>query len=407
MALLCAAHRVAPFVIGYALLKDADPSKRIRNERTRAAIALSVVLTAFLVLAAAFLCIAAAVRLPQVVTDPLHLSPLWPYVGAPVGLLSVVAFVLLRVRQRSMLDLWLTVVMCLYAVEIPLSYYPSPVRFSIGWYTVRVIGFISSTLVLIILLYEIETLYTRLLDTVRAHQREREARLMTGDAVAAAIAHEIRQPLTSMITSADAGYRFLDRTMPNLSRAKEAFKQIAADGHRAGTLVGSTRAIFKNAPRTRAVLDVNELIRNALALESFALQKHQIRVGVEPNGQLLEVLGDRVQLQQVLINLILNAIDAMASGDGPRALCIKSAAHNDGGVVISVADTGKGINSEDVARIFNPLFTTKSDGMGLGLSICRAIVEAHDGRLWATPNTPQGAVFQFSLRAHDSEIARA
>ena len=230
---------------------------------------------------------------------------------------------------------------------------------------------------------------------------------MTGDAVATAIAHEIRQPLTSMITSADAGYRFLDRATPNLNRAKEAFKQIAADGHRAGTLVGSTRAIFKDAPRTRAVLDVNELIRDALALESFDLQKYQIRVEVEPNGQLPEVLGDRVQLQQVLINLILNAIDAMASGDGPRALCIKSEAHNDGGVVISVADTGIGINSEDAARIFNPLFTTKSDGMGLGLPICRAIVEAHDGRLWATANTPRGAVFQFSLRAHDSEIARA
>jgi C4-dicarboxylate-specific signal transduction histidine kinase len=222
---------------------------------------------------------------------------------------------------------------------------------------------------------------------------------MTGDAVAATIAHEVRQPLTSMITSADAGFRFLDRPTPNVDRAKEALKQIAADGHRAGAVVGSTRAIFKNAPRIRSVLDVNELIRDALALEQFDLQKHQILVQIEPKEPLPAVVGDRVQLQQVLINLILNATDAMAAEDGPRVLSVRSEPNIGGGVVISVADTGRGINSEDLERVFTPRFTTKSDGMGLGLSICRAIVEAHNGCLWVTQNLPQGAVFQFSLRA--------
>ena len=145
-----------------------------------------------------------------------------------------------------MLDLWLMVVMCLYPIEIPLSYYPVPVRFSVGWYSVRVFGFLSSTLVLIVLLYEIKTLYARLLGAVLAQRREREARLMTGDAVAATIAHEVKQPLTAMVTSADAGFRFLDRSVPNLDRAKEAFKRIVEDGHRAGEVVGSIRAMFKN-----------------------------------------------------------------------------------------------------------------------------------------------------------------
>lgn len=393
------------FVIGYALWRDADPSIRIWEGTTRAAIAVSVALTVSLVLATAFVCIAGAELLPGVVSDPLHLSPLWPYAGVPVGLLSVGALVVLWTRQRSMLDLWLMVVMCLYAVEIPLSYYPNPVRFSFGWYAVRIIGFASSTVILIVLLYEIEALYTRLLGAVRAHQREREARLMTGDAVAATIAHEIRQPLTSMITSADAGYRFLDRAVPNLPKAKEAFRQIAADGHRAGAVVGSTRAIFKNDPRTRAVLDVNELIADALALERFDLQKHQILVDVELNAERPGVLGDRVQLQQVLLNLILNAIDAMAAAEGPRVLRVKSQTHDLGNVLISVADTGRGVRSEDMARIFNPLFTTKSDGMGLGLSICRAIVEAHDGRLWVSANTPRGTVFQFYLRTTGPDSA--
>ena len=133
---------------------------------------------------------------------------------------------------------------------------------------------------------------------------------------------------------------------------------------------------------TRTSLDVNELIQEALALERGDLQKHGILVQAEPNRQLPEVRGDRVQLQQVLLNLITNAIDAMAAKEEPRVLRVKSEAYEGDGVVVSVADTGAGISSQDSERIFNPLFTTKSDGMGMGLSICRAIIEAHEGRLW-------------------------
>ena len=212
------------------------------------------------------------------------------------------------------------VVMFLYLIEVPLSYYPAPSRFSAGWYAVRIFGFLSSSLVLIVLLYEIETLYATLLGAVLAQRREREARLMTGDAVAASIAHEVKQPLTAMVTSADAGFRFLDRSTPNLDRAKEAFKLIAADGHRAGEVVESIRANFRGDVRTRTSLDVNELIREALALERGDLEKHRILVQAEPNEQLPEVRGNRVQLQQVLLNLITNAIDAMAAKDEPRVL---------------------------------------------------------------------------------------
>jgi signal transduction histidine kinase len=387
------------FVICYALSKDADPSKQIWQGTVRAAITQSVALTAVLVLAVAFLCIAGEALLPRVTLDSRRLSPLWPYVGAPVALLSLSAIVLLWIWRRSALDLWLMVVMFLYSIEIPLSYYPDPARFSVGWYTVRVFGILSSSLVLVVLLYEIETLYSRLLSAVLAQRRERQARLMTGDAVAASIAHEVKQPLTAMVTTADAGLRFLDRTMPNLDRAKEAFKQISADGHRAGAVVDSIRANFRNDEQTRTSLDLNELIQEALALERGNLQKHRILVQAEPNKQLPEVRGNRVQLQQVLLNLITNAIDAMAAKDEPRVLSVKSEAHEGDGVMISVADTGTGIGSQDAERIFNPLFTTKSDGMGMGLSICRAIIEAHEGRLWVTPNTPRGAVFQFTLHA--------
>jgi len=245
------------FVIGYALSKDADHGKRIWPGRVQAEIASSVTLTAAVVMAGALVCIGGEAYLPRVVLDSVHLGPLWPYVGAPVALLSVGALIVLWSRRRSALDLWLMVVMCLFSMEIPLSYYPDPERFSIGWYAVRVIGFVSSSLVLIVLLYEIRTLYARLLGAVLGQRREREARLMTGDAVAATIAHEVKQPLSAMITSADAGLRFLDRSTPDLDGAKGAFKRIAADGHRAGAVVGSIRGNFRSDVRKRTSVDVN------------------------------------------------------------------------------------------------------------------------------------------------------
>jgi signal transduction histidine kinase len=208
-----------------------------------------------------------------------------------------------------------------------------------------------------------------------------------------------------MVTTADAGLRFLDRSIPNLDKAKEAFKRIVADGHRAGEVVGSIRANFKSDVRDRTAFDLNELIQEALALGRGDLQKHGIVVQAEPNKQLPEVRGNRVQLQQVLLNLIMNAIDAMAAKDEPRILNVKSEAHEGDRVMVSVADTGTGINSQDADRMFNPLFTTKSDGMGMGLSICRAIIEAHEGHLWFAPNSPRGTVFQFTLHANSPASA--
>jgi C4-dicarboxylate-specific signal transduction histidine kinase len=257
---------------------------------------------------------------------------------------------------------------------------------------------VSGSLVLFVLLYEITMLYAQLLRAALAQRREREARLMTGDAVAATIAHEVKQPLSGMITNADAGLRWLDRPMPDLDEAKAAFKQIVADGHRAGSVIGSIRAIFKRDTRSRISLDINDLIGETLALLRGDLQKHRVLVQTEADKRLPRVLGDRIQLQQVLLNLITNAIESMADEDGPRILSVKCEVQA-GGVMVSVADTGAGIGAQDVGRIFNPLFTTKSGGMGMGLSICRSIIEAHDGRLVVAPNTPRGAVFQFVLGA--------
>jgi signal transduction histidine kinase len=387
------------FVIAYALLKDADPTKGMWQGSAGAAILSSGAMTAAIVCAATFLVTAGEAHLPRTMLDPVHFSTLWVYIAVCLALWSVLALIVLWSRWRSVLDLWLMVVMCAYVFEICLIDFPVPTRFSLGWYAGRVFGLLSGSLLLFVLMYEITTLYAQLLRAVRAQRREREARLMTGDAVAATIAHEVKQPLSAMITNADAAFRWLDRAMPDLDKAKAALKRIAADGHRAGAVIGGIRAIFKKDVRNRTSVDVNDLIGEALALVRGDLQKHRVLVRAEPNEQLPQVMGDRVQLQQVLLNLITNAIDSMAAKDEPRILCVKSDVRADGGVKVSVADTGTGIGSHDIDRIFDPLFTKKSDGMGMGLSICRSIIEAHNGRIWVAPNKPEGAVFQFVLLA--------
>jgi signal transduction histidine kinase len=346
--------------------------------------------------------------LPRIMLDQTRFVPEWPYVvGAPIAALCTLALVVLWLRRRSILDLFLMVVLCAYLIEIPPHYYPFPARFSTGWYAVRFTSLVSSSIVLVVLLYEIMALYRGLLGAVLRQRREREARLLTGDAVAASIAHEVRQPLTAMVTTADAGLRFLDRTTPNLDKAMQALRNIVADGHRAAAVVANIRANFKSDVQEKTSFDVNELIQEALALERGDLQRHGIHVQAEPNKQLPEIRGNRVQLQQVLLNLVMNAIDAMAVNGEPRILTVRSEAYEVDRVLVSVADTGAGITSEHSDRIFNPLFTTKSGGMGLGLSISRAIVEAHEGQLWFAANSPRGAIFQFTLPAHRPGSAAA
>ena len=346
----------AMFVIGYALSKDESVGKLVGRGKVPAAILVSVASSIVLAAAAAFVATKGEPYLPKIMVDPLRFGPDWPHlVGLPIASVCLVAIGVLWVRRRSVLDLWLMVVMCLYLVEVPMSWYPLPSRFSTGWYAVRVVGFLSSSLVLIILLYEITTLYARLLDAVLGQRREREARLMTGDAVAASIAHEMRQPLAAMVTTADAGLRFLDRAGPNVDKAKEAFKRIVADGHRAGDLVGEIRANFKSDVKDRTSFDLNDMIHEALALGAGELQKHRILVQLQVSPQVPMVRGNRVQLQQVLFNLIMNAIDAMTAKSDPRVLNVRTEAYEGDRVMVAVADTGPGIAAEDAERVFSPL----------------------------------------------------
>lgn len=222
------------------------------------------------------------------------------------------------------------------------------------------------------------------------------------DAVAASIAHEVRQPLTAIIMSASAGFRFLDHSPPDLDRAKDAFKRIVADGHRAGAVVEDIRANFRRDRDAAVALRVDECIEGAVALKRGELERHRVQVHVDADRQLPQVRGNQIQLQQVLFNLIANAIEAMAEVPEPRVLCVRTSTCGDDQVVVEVEDNGPGIASGAAEQIFAPTFTTKPDGMGMGLAICRAIIEAHQGKLWFAPNAPKGALFQFTLPSTSS-----
>jgi signal transduction histidine kinase len=256
---------------------------------------------------------------------------------------------------------------------------------------------ISGSLVFLTMLYNTMTLYARRL-CARLPRREREPRRMTEGAVAAAITHEMRQPLTVIKAHAEAGVNWIERATPDLREAKAAFEQIIAASDRASVIIGSLSALYKKESLNRASLDLTEVVEEVLTVVDADLQKHGVSVDARPTSGLPPVLGDRTQLQQVLLNLISNAIDAMSRNDGRRLLSVRSEVLSGHEVMVSIADNGSGIDSQDIERIFNPLFTTKVDGMGMGLAICRSIIERHAGRLWAAPNVPHGAVFQFTLR---------
>jgi len=312
--------------------------------------------------------------------------------------LALFALALLWSRRRSVLDLWLMVVMCGLLIELFLITLVGR-RYVVGWYAARVYFLVSSTFVLAVLLSETALLYARLARSVMAQRREREARLMTMDVLSASIAHEMNQPLASIVTNADAASRWMARPTPDLDEVKATLKQIRNSAYRARDLISSIRAMVKRDDRNRVPLDLNDLVREVLALTQRELQRSRVSVEVELDERLPLVKGDRIQLQQVLVNLITNAIDAMAEKKWPRILRIESAVQESSGVLISVADTGKGIDPKIVDRIFNPLFTTKSNGMGMGLAISRSIIEGHDGRLQVSADAEGGSVFQFMLPA--------
>jgi PAS domain S-box-containing protein len=223
----------------------------------------------------------------------------------------------------------------------------------------------------------------------------RSAHISRMGAMTASIAHEINQPLAAIVANASAGLRWTQRTPPHLDEIRESFEQIGQEGRRAAEVIESIRSMFKSKELAHVSVDLNQLIREVLALVEGSIQKHGIAMRTELDEALVAVTGNRVQLQQVLFNLLTNAIEAMESVANRRML-IRSELGN-GEIRVTVEDSGSGIDPKDIDKIFSSFFTTKVEGMGMGLSICRSIVESHGGRLSALRAHSQGAAFQFTL----------
>ena len=226
----------------------------------------------------------------------------------------------------------------------------------------------------------------------------RANRLLQMGELTASIAHEVNQPIAAVVASAGAGSRWLAAKPPNLERARQSFERIAREGERAGGVISRIRALVRNASMRRDRLDINDVINEAVAMAQLDLHSHDIRLQSSLSRGLPAVLADRVQLQQVMLNLIGNAVEAMSAADGgARELVVISGEDDAANVFVEVRDSGPGLDAANLGRLFDPFFTTKREGLGMGLAISRTIVESHGGQLWAEPNQPRGAVFRFTL----------
>ncbi|WP_284270774.1 ATP-binding protein [Bradyrhizobium iriomotense] len=223
-------------------------------------------------------------------------------------------------------------------------------------------------------------------------------RVTTMGELTASIAHEISQPIAATVANARAGLNWLGARPPNLDEVGQTLGWIISDGMRASEIISRIRALIKNAPPQMEDLEINQLVREVMTLTHSEVLKHDVTVRMQFADGLPPVQADRVQLQQVVLNLIINAVEAMSHvREGARELFISTGRNDTNGVVISVRDSGPGLDPKSVGRVFEPFYTTKSEGMGMGLAICHSIIEAHGGKMWAGANEPRGAAFQFTL----------
>jgi signal transduction histidine kinase len=327
------------------------------------------------------------------------------YLQYALMLLCVGAIVLLWRGLRSILDLYLMLTLWAWFLEAALL--PGASRFSVGWYAGRMMGLVSGLFVLSMLLIEMSRLYAHTAMLVTAQKRERENRLMLGEAVGAFIAHELRQPLAAIGLNAFTARKLGARQ--NLEQGGDqgderagselmgVLDDLMKDSRRAHDIIESTRALFAEEPGQKRSTDINQLIRDTLLMTSRELRRRGVKAETELDPHLPPIAVNRMQMQQVLLNLFFNAAEAMSGVTGrARILTIRSS-RGDDGIVIRVDDTGPSIEAKDQERIFDPFFSTKEHGMGMGLSICRAVIHAHEGSIQVTSGAAWGASFEVAL----------
>ncbi len=363
------------------------------------AIALSIALVAAIVCGLTWAIITHADILPLMFRNSFeHYKGTLPTV-VPNMVLDVIALVLLWRRGQSVLDLWLMVMCWTWLFELSLGGLLVGSRYSLAWYTARTFQMVASFSVLLLLLSETTTLYANMARAAVQRRVARQARQVAIDAMSASIGHEIRQPLTALLANADACALRLEGTDPDLEELRAAVTDIAAEGRRIDQIIGDARTMFMKSAHDRELLDINKVVREVLATIELEARHQRVTVRAELDSDLPPVLADSGQLHQLFLNLVTNALEAMGPVAGRLSvLTVSSSAGTDSSdIAVTVEDTGIGIAGTDSGRIFEPFFSTKAAGSGVGLTICQVIVAAHGGKLQVGANQPHGTIFRVVL----------
>ena len=382
----------------YALSDDRPRANDPPGRSTKATIAITIACTLVLTAGLTWAVTAGARYLPSLFVDQTRQAPIASYFTGPIWILSAAALVLLYFRKRTSLAVWLMVTLFATLPDLTLSTILTSVRFTLGWYTARSYALIAGCTVLIVLLAETIWLYARLARTTVLLRRERANRLMSLDAATGAIAHEIAQPLAAIATGGSAILNWLKRTPPNLDEVRTSAIAVVEASRRANEIVSSVRALFRKTDDRRNLIHLDDVAREVLGLLQHDLESSQVAVATEYLVNLPPVRADRIQLQQIVLNLVKNAIEAMSSvPSGSRHVRVVTRLNGNSTVLLSVQDSGHGITAEHQDRIFDPFFTTKPTGMGLGLAICRTVAQDHGGNLRLVETSSHGSIFEIEL----------
>jgi len=383
-------------LLGYAISKDVKRGRLAAETAVVREISWSVVTVVALVSGIAWLTTGGEALLPPIILDKSRLAPFVIYPIWFTILITAAGLVILVFRRHSVLDLWLIVVATVFIGELAFSGLLPTVRFSVGFYAGRAFSLVTSSIVLIVLLAETTLLYVHLARSNDLLQRERHNKLMSMEAMAASISHELNQPIGAALLNSESALMCLKATPPEIDDSTEALESIVESTMHAKAILSNLRALFGKANLTKECVDLNRVSLEALKTLRPEL-RDRLDIKTELASELPLVLGHKGQLQEVVTNLIHNAVDAMNSEVGPRALIVRTERVANNKIAIAVEDTGRGVSPQDAETIFDAFVTTKPSGMGLGLAISKMIVERHEGTLSISSAIPHGAIFRVTL----------
>ncbi|ANW01199.1 hypothetical protein LMTR13_14490 [Bradyrhizobium icense] len=386
-------------LLAYALL-SIGRAHPIQPGRALSAIRWSVAGALALTCGLTWLATAGTDLLPPIILDNSRMSPLVVYPIWFTILISASALVVLGFRRRSVLDQWLMVVAFVYIGELAFSGLLPSVRFSLGFYAGRLFSIIASSIVLIVLLAETTRLYVLLARSHAGLQRERDNKLMTFEAIVAAISHEIKQPLGAIELNSSSAQQILEQSPIDVREMRAIMDDTRDAARRIDETLSGFRALFGRIERKRQPVDIHDVILDVLKMVQIDLRDKRIAVRTRLTTELPAIHGNRNQLHQLIYNLVHNAIEALSeTSESNKMLEVRTSAQDDGSIIVEVQDNGPGVGTQQPGSVFEPFVTTKPQGMGLGLAICRKIVEHHDGEISVSSVKPRGTIFRVKIGA--------